>query len=154
MRIPKILLTVLFPLLGAGGLGAARWLARRSSARTAGRTSRDYRQPTAFERGGARMVTRGALLGLATLLSAGCAGFVPSVPGEPAVQIVVPRVAVDAPFKNIVVNRVDPGSGPISRSTPPGDNVAIKTPEPALTVLVLLGAGGLSVARWLARRRR
>jgi hypothetical protein len=30
MRIPKILLTVLFlALLGAGGLGAARWLARR-----------------------------------------------------------------------------------------------------------------------------
>jgi hypothetical protein len=102
------------------------------------------------------MVTRGALLGVATLLAAGCAGFArsaPMAPAEPAAEIVVRGPVYDAPFKNIVVNRVDPGSGPISRSTPPGDNVVIKTPEPALTVLALLGAGGLGAARWLARRR-
>jgi hypothetical protein len=37
------------------------------------------------------------------------------------------------------------------------DNVAIKAapvPEPTLTVLALLGGGGLGAARWISRRRR
>jgi hypothetical protein len=101
------------------------------------------------------MATHGALLGLATVLAAGCAGFArsaPMAPAEPAAEVVVLGPVYDAPFKTFVVNRADPV--PISRSTSPGDNVAIKTPEPALTVLALLGAGGLGVARWLVRRRR
>jgi PEP-CTERM motif-containing protein len=47
-------------------------------------------------------------------------------------------------------------AGGFARSVFSIDNMAVKTsvPEPALTTLLLLGAGGLGAARWVSRRRR